>query len=155
MVKPEKFGHLHLVTSKGPSTINFHHAWHIFSIKRNTHLLHIVFEVLKVLLIKTCKMHSLYLLFLAALLDFISADTIFHYFLELYATSVKKIFVKNFPFLTDSLNPPHPFNDQNLLSLKKVFCQCSLLPKGLIFDYACQAPPPPPLNLPHHSPFFY
>ena len=70
----------------------------------------------------------------------------FHYFLELYATSVKKIFVKNFPFLTDSLNPPHPFNDQNLLTLKKVFCQCSLLPKGLIFDYACQAPPSSPLK---------
>ena len=79
------------------------------------------------------------------MLDFISADTIFHYFLELHTTlPEKKIFVTNFP--------PHPLNDQNSLSVKKVFCWCSLLPKGLIFDYACHAPLPP-LNLPHHTPF--
>ena len=53
---------------------------------------------------------SLDLLFLAALflLVFTSADIIFHKFSELHSTlSEKKIFVSNFPFLTDSLNP-HP-----------------------------------------------
>ena len=38
----------------------------------------------------------------------------------------KRIFVTNFPFLTDSLKLPNPLNDQNLLSTTKVFCQCSL-----------------------------
>ena len=78
-------------------------------------------------------------IFCCFMLDFISADTIFHYFLELHtALYEKKILVTNFP--------PHAFNDQNPLSVKKVFSWCSLLPKGLIFDYACQAPPSPLLK---------
>ena len=41
------------------------------------------------------------------LLAFISADIIFHTFLELHSTLFeKKIFVSNFPFLMDSLKPP-------------------------------------------------
>ena len=60
------------------------------------------------------------------MLDFTSADIIFHYFLELHTTlSEKKIFVMNFPFLTDSLKLPHPLNGQNLLSVTKVCCWCS------------------------------
>ena len=68
-----------------------------------------------------------FLLFLLAS----SADTIFHKSLEPYsALFKKKIFVRKFSFLTDSLNPPiphhhHPFNSQNLLSLTIFFCQCS------------------------------
>ena len=72
--------------------------------------------------------------FLLFLLTFTSsADIIFHKFLELHsALSEKKIFVTNFPFLTDSLKPqpPHPLNSQNPLSLTKVFCQCSLTYHG-------------------------
>ena len=49
--------------------------------------------------------------FLLFLLAFTSADIIFHKFLELHSTSDKKIFVTNFPFLTNSFKPPplpHP-----------------------------------------------
>ena len=49
------------------------------------------------------------------LLAFSLADIIFHKFLELYSTLsvAKKIFITNFPFLTDltnltDLTPPHP-----------------------------------------------
>ena len=67
----------------------------------------------KVLLIKICKIQPLALLllyFLLLLLAFTSADIIFHHFLELRSEKKKKkkkIFVANFPFLADSLNP-HP-----------------------------------------------
>ena len=45
--------------------------------------------------------------FLLFLLAFISADIIFHTFLELHSTLFeKKIFVSNFPILMDSLKPP-------------------------------------------------
>ena len=45
-----------------------------------------------------------FLLFLST-----SADITFHKFSELHSTLTgKKIFLKNFPFLTDSLNPPTP-----------------------------------------------
>ena len=65
------------------------------------------------------------------LLAFTSADIDFYKFLEIYSTlSEKKIFLTNFPFLTDSLkHPTAPYphlNDPNLLSLTKVFCRCSL-----------------------------
>ena len=55
--------------------------------------------------------------FLLFLLAFTSADIIFHKFLELHSTlSEKKIFVANFPFLTDSLKPRplYPLDSQNL-----------------------------------------
>ena len=45
---------------------------------KNTHPLHIVFEVLKVHLIMICEMLSLDLLFLVVMLDFLSRDIIFH-----------------------------------------------------------------------------
>ena len=69
--------------------------------------------------------------FLLFLLAFTSADVIFHNFLELHSTlTEKKIFVTNFPILTDSLNPPppprKPLNRQNPLSVTKVFWRCSL-----------------------------
>ena len=74
-----------------------------------TKLFYIVFEVLKVLLIKICKIQSLDLLFLVMLflLAITSLDIIFHKFLELPSTlSEKKNFVTNFSFLTDLLKPP-------------------------------------------------
>ena len=39
---------------------------------------------------------------------FTSTDIIFHKFLKLHSTSDIKIFVTNFPFLTDSLTNSHP-----------------------------------------------
>ena len=67
-----------------------------------------IFKVLKVLLIKTCKIQPPDLLLLV-LLAFASptTDIIFHKFLELHSKlSEKKIFVINFPFLMDSLKSP-------------------------------------------------
>ena len=59
------------------------------------------------------------------ILAFTSADIIFHKFSELHATkSEKKIFVGNFPFLTDSLKPPlQHLHGQNPIGLMKVFCR--------------------------------
>ena len=89
-------------------------------IKRKIHALFTLFQVLKVPLIKICKIqHSHHIFyFLLFLLNFTSADIIFHKFLELHSTfSEKKISVMNFPFLTDSLKPSHhPLNSQNLPS---------------------------------------
>ena len=70
-------------------------------------------------------------------------DKIFLQFLELHSTlSEKKNFITNFPFLTHSLNQacpptpePHPLNSQNLLSVTKVFCQCSLTRYSYQFFY--------------------
>ena len=68
----------------------------------------IVFKVLKVLLIKNCKMESLDLSFLVVFISFY----IGRYFSQIFRTSFnsiwKKVFVINFLFLTDSLNHPTP-----------------------------------------------
>ena len=61
-------------------------------------------KVLKVLPIKICKIEPPDLLFIVVLSAFTSADIVFHKFLDLHSTlTEKKIFVMNFPFLTDSL----------------------------------------------------
>ena len=60
---------------------------------------HILFQALKVLLIKICKIKALDLLFLVVLLAFTSADINFRKLLELHSTlSEKRIFVTNFSF---------------------------------------------------------
>ena len=69
---------------------------------KNTRPFHIVFHVLKVHLIKICKIEPPDLLFLVIFISFI------------------------FSFLTDSLKPPQPLNGQNPLSVTKVFCRCYL-----------------------------
>ena len=85
---------------------------------------------------KNLKIKPLDLLFLGAFISFYiqHADNNFYKFLELHSTLYeKKIFVANFPFLTNSLKHPHPLNSQNPLSVTKVFCRCSLnLPPNLI-----------------------
>ena len=85
----------------------------------------IVFQVLKVLLTKICKIQPPDLLFIVVFISFYIRR---YHFSQMFRTSfiiiLKKIFVMNFPFLTDSLNPlPHPLNGQN----QRVFCQCSLI----------------------------
>ena len=67
-----------------------------------------------------------------SLLTFTSPDITFHKFSEHHpALSEKKIFVTNFPFLTDSLKPtPTPLSSQNPLSVAKGFCQFSLTYHG-------------------------
>ena len=77
---------------------------------KNTFPFYILFKVLKVPLIKICKIQPPHLLFLVVfvLLAFTSADIIFHKFLELHSTLSEKNFITSFPFLTDSLKPPTP-----------------------------------------------
>ena len=95
---------------------------------KNTPPFYIVFQVLKVLLCKTS--HQIfYLLF------YISFYISRHQYSQICRTSFniiwKKRFLSNFPFLMDSLNPPHTNthththththpNGQNLLSVTKV-----------------------------------
>ena len=68
-------------------------------IDRITKDFHILFQALKVLLIKICKIQALDLLFLVVLLAFTSADINFRKLLELHSTlSEKRIFVTNFSF---------------------------------------------------------
>ena len=58
-------------------------------------------------------------------LTFMSADIIFHKFLELHSTlTEKKDFCHKFSFLTDWLKPL-PLNGQNLLkSMTNILCRC-------------------------------
>ena len=74
-----------------------------------TKFFYIVFQILKVLLIKICKIQPLDLLFLVV---FISFYIIRYHFSQVFRTSFniiwKKDFFTNFPFLTDSLTPPRP-----------------------------------------------
>ena len=58
----------------------------------------------------------------------ITVDSIFHKFLELYSL----LFEKNVFQRIHSNHPtpppaPHPFNNQNPLSMMKAFCQCCLI----------------------------
>ena len=82
--------------------------WMEYQLKsmKNTHPLafYIVFKFWRILLIKIVGYsHWIFYLF-CFMLAFTSTDIVFHRFLELHSTlSGKKIFVINFPFLTDSL----------------------------------------------------
>ena len=78
---------------------------------KNTCPFYIVFQVLKILLIKNSKVQPPGLLFLLFLLAFTLGDIIFHKFLELHSVlSKKRIFLTKFPFLTDSLKAHDPLN---------------------------------------------
>ena len=90
-------------------------------IKKFLEVIKLYFQALKVLLINICKMShqiSYFLLFYTSL--YISR----HNFSQIFRTS-RNIFVTNFLFWQIHSNP-HPLNGQNLLTVTKVFCQCSL-----------------------------
>ena len=95
---------------------------------KNTCPCYNVFQVLKVLLIKTFKiLPPDLLLFRLAF----TSDVILHKYLEIHSTlSEKKYFHHKFSFLTDSLKPSPPSpaapNGQNPLSMTKVSSRCSL-----------------------------
>ena len=74
---------------------------------KNAHPLYIVFEVLKVHLIKICEMQPLNLLFLV-MLDFISADIVFTSFQSFIQHYLKKDFCHNFSFFNGFTQPPLP-----------------------------------------------
>ena len=95
-------------------------------------LLGLVFQVLKVRLIKICKIEPPDLLFLVAFISFYISR---YHFSQIFKNSFhiirKKDFRHGFSFLTDSLNPSPPLppqilNGQKPLSVMKVFCRCSL-----------------------------
>ena len=69
-----------------------------------------VLKVLNIYLLKICKIEPPDLLFLFIFIRFyISWYIIFDKFLELHSIlSAKKVFIKYFLFLTDSLKPPRP-----------------------------------------------
>ena len=103
---------------------------------KNASPFHIVFQVLKVLLIKLCKIQSPDFLLLVVFISFYISR---YYFSQLFRTSFnitylkKRFFVTNFLFLngfTHSHNPhptPHPLNDEDSLSMGESFL--SMLPK--------------------------
>ena len=111
------------------------------------------FEGINILFINICKIQPDY----SFLVVITSADIIFEKFLELHSTSSekKRFSSRIFLFLTDSRTPhppppphthththkkethphPHPlYNDQNPLSVTKVFCRCFLNAVITIFD---------------------
>ena len=99
-------------------------------IQTNTCPFYIIFQVLKVLFIKFVRYSHQIFYFLLFLLAFTSTDVI-SVFSYIFRTSFnimwKNIFVTNFPFLIDSFKAPTPWlNCQNLISMTKVFCRCSL-----------------------------
>ena len=50
--------------------------------------------------------------------------------------SEKQTFVTNFPFFNRFTQTPNPLNGQNLLSMTKVFCQCSLTFLQSVWEFA-------------------
>ena len=94
----------------------------------STYLFHIVIQILKVLLIKICKIQPPDLLFLFVFISFYFSR---YHFSQISRTLFKNIWKKyyrhEFPFLTDSLRILHPLNGQNPLCVTKVFCRCSLI----------------------------
>ena len=94
----------------------------------STYLSYIVFQVLIVLLIKICEIQPPDLLFLFVFISFYISR---YYLSQISRTSFKNTWKKHFRykffFLTDLLRYPHTLNGQNLLSVTKDFCRCSLI----------------------------
>ena len=109
---------------RGISTNNFCHAQQILSIKQPPSP-HPPCQVLKLRLIKICKMQPPDLLFLFVFISFYVSS---YHFSKTFRTSFNNIRKNNtnFSFSMDSLRFPHPLNSRNPLSVTKVFCQCSL-----------------------------
>ena len=98
-----------------------------------TNIVYSVFEALKVLLIKICKIQSLDLLFLVVFIRFhISRYLSSQVFGTSFNIIWKKHFRRKFSFFNRFTQAPHahPLNSQNPLSVTKVFCQCSLTYHG-------------------------
>ena len=97
---------------------------------KNSCPFYLIFQVLKVLLIKICKIEPPDLFFLLLfLLAFTSADIIFRKYLELHSTllSEKKYLRQKFSFSNGFTNyhTPQSLNGQNPLSVTKDFFDAS------------------------------
>ena len=105
-------------------------------IKRKIHPF-FTFQGLKVLLIKICKIQPPGLLFLFVFISFyISRYPFSQIFRTLFNNIWKKYFHHKFFFFNgfaQILPPTTPLNSQNLLSMTKVFCWCSLIIKAWFF----------------------
>ena len=94
------------------------------------YIFYIVFQVLKVFLIKISKIQPLDLVFLDVILSFYISR---YHFAQTFRTSFniiwkkKKEFCDKFSFFNGfSQSLPHSLNGQNLLSMANVLCKCSL-----------------------------
>ena len=93
-----------------------------------TKIFYIVFQVLKVLLIRICKIHSLDLLFLVVFISFYISR---YHFSQVFRTSFNIIWKKYFRYDSLKFSPiSHPLKTQNSLSMAKVFCQWFLIYYG-------------------------
>ena len=116
---------------------------------KNTCPFYIVFQVLNVHLTEICNIDSPDLLFLVFISFYISRQVYIYHFSQIFRTysilSVKKILSQFFFFSRfiqpRRLPPTHPpLNDQNLLSVTKVFFQCSHNTVQLGWDNKNQQP---------------
>ena len=94
------------------------------------YIFYIVFQVLKVFLIKISKIQPLDLVFLDVILNFYISR---YHFAQTFRTSFniiwkkKEEFCDKFSFFNGfSQTLPHSLNGQNLLSMANVLCNCSL-----------------------------
>ena len=86
---------------------------------KNSGPFYIVFEVLKVLLIKIYKIQPSVLLFLIVLHWLIHQQILFFTIFQNFIQHLKKDFRHQFLFFNRLTQTPHPLNDQNLLSVTK------------------------------------
>ena len=93
---------------------------------------YMVFQVLKVLLIKICKMQPLDLLFFVVFISFYISR---YHFSQIFRSSFniiwKKDFRHKFSFFNGFTQTPHPINSSNRLGVTKFFCQYCLSTCGL------------------------
>ena len=90
----------------------------------------ILFQVLKILLIKNYKIQLSVLFFLVVLYQVSFYISKYHFFTNLWSfiqAYLKKYFQHQFSFVNGyTQSHPHPLNGQNPLSVAKVLCPCSL-----------------------------
>ena len=120
----------------------FHPLFLTINIKMDriiTNILYIVFQVLKVLLIKICEMQSLDVLFLVVFISFyISRYNFSHVFRTSFNIIWKKDFRRKFSFFNGFTQTPTPLPpwQPKFASVTNAFCQCSLTYHGFQDYYA-------------------
>ena len=94
---------------------------------KNTCFFYIAFQVLKVILIKVCKIQPPDLLFLVVFISFYISRYHFSQFCKTLFNNIwKKDFRHKFSFFNGFTQIPHPLNSKNPLSVTNIFCWCTL-----------------------------